>query len=422
MTQDARAIAETLNHACHCRGADVDALTAGLSLAAASAAGADDLLRARPHLISGVTAFVAEPDMAAMLSVVAAVEAAASMPRYQEQALARAGANAAIDHGPAGVFMGYDFHLTADGPRLIEVNTNAGGAFISAAIARTRQACLPDGAGGDFRRGRAEDFDAAVIASFRSEWRRQRGAQDLRRVAIVDDAPSAQFLYPEFLLARRLFETNGVEATIVDAADLDYSEGRLLAGGRAVDLVYNRVTDFSLTSPSHAALAAAYETGGAVVTPSPRHHALFADKRNLVRLSDRDFVRGLGLDPIQAGALAFIPPAVEVGAANAVGLWASRQKFYFKPVGGFGSKAVYRGDKITRTVWSHIVAGGYIAQEFARPAGRTVKVGGVSEDRKFDIRLYTYDGALLLAAARLYQGQTTNFRTPGGGFAPVFVV
>jgi hypothetical protein len=24
--------------------------------------------------------------------------------------------------------------------------------------------------------------------------------------------------------------------------------------------------------------------------------------------------------------------------------------------------------------------------------------------------------------ARLYQGQTTNFRTPGGGFAPVFTV
>jgi hypothetical protein len=27
-----------------------------------------------------------------------------------------------------------------------------------------------------------------------------------------------------------------------------------------------------------------------------------------------------------------------------------------------------------------------------------------------------------LTAARLYQGQTTNFRTPGGGFAPVYVV
>jgi hypothetical protein len=29
---------------------------------------------------------------------------------------------------------------------------------------------------------------------------------------------------------------------------------------------------------------------------------------------------------------------------------------------------------------------------------------------------------VLLAAARLYRGQTTNFRTPGGGFAPVFVI
>jgi hypothetical protein len=29
---------------------------------------------------------------------------------------------------------------------------------------------------------------------------------------------------------------------------------------------------------------------------------------------------------------------------------------------------------------------------------------------------------VLLLAARLYQGQTTNFRTPGGGFAPVVVV
>ena len=29
---------------------------------------------------------------------------------------------------------------------------------------------------------------------------------------------------------------------------------------------------------------------------------------------------------------------------------------------------------------------------------------------------------VLLAAARLYQGQTTNMRTPGGGFAPVLEV
>ena len=39
---------------------------------------------------------------------------------------------------------------------------------------------------------------------------------------------------------------------------------------------------------------------------------------------------------------------------------------------------------------------------------------------KLDVRCYVYDGAVQLVASRLYQGQTTNFRTEGGGFAPVF--
>ena len=51
-----------------------------------------------------------------------------------------------------------------------------------------------------------------------------------------------------------------------------------------------------------------------------------------------------------------------------------------------------------------------------------IRVDEVPHARKMDVRLYTYDGRVLLAAARLYQGQTTNFKTPGGGFAPVFVI
>ena len=37
--------------------------------------------------------------------------------------------------------MGYDFHLGADGPMLIEVNTNAGAAFLNALLARAQRAC-----------------------------------------------------------------------------------------------------------------------------------------------------------------------------------------------------------------------------------------------------------------------------------------
>lgn len=39
---------------------------------------------------------------------------------------------------------------------------------------------------------------------------------------------------------------------------------------------------------------------------------------------------------------------------------------------------------------------------------------------KCDLRNYVYDGSVQWVAARLHQGQTTNFRTRGGGFAPVY--
>jgi len=89
---------------------------------------------------------------------------------------------------------------------------------------------------------------------------------------------------------------------------------------------------------------------------------------------------------------------------------------------GYGSKAVYRGDKITRGVFDEITNGEYVAQAFAPPSERMMRVEGEAASRKVDVRIYAYAGKALLAVARLYQGQTTNFRTPGGGFAPVFAV
>jgi hypothetical protein len=39
---------------------------------------------------------------------------------------------------------------------------------------------------------------------------------------------------------------------------------------QTVDLIYNRLTDFCLEDPAHAALRAAYENGVVVLTPHPR--------------------------------------------------------------------------------------------------------------------------------------------------------
>jgi hypothetical protein len=63
-----------------------------------------------------------------------------------------------------------------------------------------------------------------------------------------------------------------------------------------------------------------------------------------------------------------------------------------------------------------------VAQETVTPSERALHVNGDTQDLKLDIRAYVYDGSIQALAARLYQGQTTNFRTPGGGFAPVVVV
>jgi hypothetical protein len=104
---------------------------------------------------------------------------------------------------------------------------------------------------------------------------------------------------------------------------------------------------------------------------------------------------------------------------NRDAVWAQRRALFFKPATGYGSKAAYRGDKLTKRVWEEIATGTYVAQALVAPSERQVAETQVTP-LKADIRNYAYAGVVKLVAARLYQGQTTNFRTPGGGFAPVF--
>jgi hypothetical protein len=60
------------------------------------------------------------------------------------------------------------------------------------------------------------------------------------------------------IVARRLFERHGVAAEIVDAADLSWNGRELRTDDLTIDMVCNRLVDFSLDETSHAALRAAY--------------------------------------------------------------------------------------------------------------------------------------------------------------------
>ena len=74
------------------------------------------------------------------------------------------------------------------------------------------------------------------------------------------------------------------------------------------------------------------------------------------------------------------------------------------------------------TLIEAIAQGGFIAQAVVPPSERTLHVDGVEQRLKLDLRNFVYRDGVQLVSARLYQGQTTNFRTPGGGFAAVFSV
>jgi hypothetical protein len=419
-TPERTAIADALNASCFCASLDARRLRTALEAEVGSAEIFALVQERCPHLFAARPVFVEGAHLEAMAAVMAAVERVAALPTYRDRVLARAPAIARHDPGALGAFFGYDFHAAGSGLGLIEVNTNAGGAMLNAVLARAHRACCTPverlGLGADA----AEHFEQAILEMFFREWELAGRPGRPRTIAIVDEAPAGQYLYPEFLLFQRLFERFGLRAFVSDPAELRHERGRLMLGDTRIDLVYNRLTDFYLEAPASAALREAYLADTAVVTPHPRAHALFADKRNLALLSDSAALDTFGVDAgTKATLLGGIPRTVVVEPGGADALWARRKQLFFKPFAGFGGKAAYRGDKLTQRVWQEIAAGGYVAQQLVAPGERMLS-GDADRALKYDLRNYAYGSRVQWVGARLYQGQTTNFRTPGGGFAPVY--
>ena len=453
MTQ-CRILAESLNTGCICQSLDRAALRSALEHEAPDFW--DTVIAPRPHMFSDVTVFVGAHDLARMAAVIAAIEQVTALPAYRQHIGI---ANSAFPEPQVhSVFFGYDFHMSAAGPQLIEINTNAGGGLLNAILAHAQRSCCPAAeASKVVLPGELARHDPAemFIAMFRNEWRLERGDAPLRTIAIVDDDPASQYLQPEFELFRRLFERHGLQALICDPRELMLCHGGIWLscgdGETRVDLVYNRLTDFDLTENAHAVLREAILRGVAVVTPHPYAHALYADKRNLCALTDASLLEGWGVAAeTRALLLSAIPRTELVTPERADDFWARRKQLFFKPATGYASKAAYRGDKITKRVFDEVLqgaketrraapsvslppgggtsqsgvfgGGSYVAQALAPPSLRKVEIAGEMTELKVDLRNFVYSGAVQLVSARLWQGQTANLRTPGGGFAPVLGV
>ncbi len=417
---------DNFNRECFCISLDETALARSMAADIGNPALFDLVQDRLPSLFSARPVVLSRAQVQGMAQLISALESVVALPAYREAVLARSDPIARHPNRARSVFMGYDFHVNAEGLGLIEVNTNAGGGLLNALLARAQRACCAEVEGLVPTGAQVDALESAFVAMFRQEWQLCQPGRALQTVAIVDVSPEQQYLYPEFLLFQSLFKRHGIQAFIADPAQLDWQGGRLWCQGDhkpvAIDLVYNRLTDFALAEPQHAHLREAYVQDAVVLTPHPQAHALLADKRNLALLCQADNLQAMGVpQATQAVLLAGIPHTEVVTSENAERFWAERKHFFFKPFAGYGGKAAYRGDKLTHRVWAEIAAGGYIAQAWVAPGERAISGGESAQVLKFDVRNYVYDGQVQSLAARLYQGQTTNFRTPGGGFSPVYI-
>ena len=419
MTDDS--LANSLNRHCHCINVDQGVLRASLETRLGETGAWARLQDSHPHLLADSPVFISHGQVAQIKELIAAIERVVSLESYQEEVIGWAPPIARDNPGAHGVFFGYDFHLTNDGPQLIEINTNAGGALLLLEVASAQQACCNEVE--NFVTGRVDttDLEQTFVAMFRDELRTQRPGRELRRVAVVDENPDEQYLSPEFTLFKTMFRRHNIDALVTGPEAFLLEDGRLLVDEKPVDLVYNRLTDFYLQSPACAVLNRAYRDASAVITPSPYTHAVYANKRNLTVLCDADRLITLGANkPTIATLVRGVPRTELVTAQNADALWAERKRLFFKPTCGFGSRGTYKGAKLTRKTWDSILSDKYIAQELVAPSERLVILDGNEQALKLDVRCYTYKGEIQLLGARMYRGQTTNFRTDGGGLAAVF--
>ncbi len=320
--------------------------------------------------------------------------------------------------------MSFDFHLINDeNPKLIEVNTNASSSLIITESYRTQK--LKN----IFERG-SENFEADILSCFKNEfelWKKtsSQSKRELKVIAIVDEAPASQKMYLEFLLYQDLFESAGYTCIISDPIDLSIIGDRLTyRDQQSIDLVYNRHTDFYFSTPACSHLKEAYSKSLVCFSPHPFEYAMLADKQRLFELSTQpELLKSLSKDEQDLIHSVLLKSYDIRESQDKEWFWKNKKSLFFKPKRSYGGKASYRGQGVTQGVFAHILAGEYLAQEFAPPSEIDVTLEDQSSTSfKYDLRFYVYNGRIQQAAARLWRGQMTNINSLGGGLAPIFVI
>jgi hypothetical protein len=327
---------------------------------------------------------------------------------YQKQILQKFPFAASGFAKTPSVLCSLDVHINDDGDlKIIEINTNASSFLVNAEHSQSRSLHQFPNA----KQKLKESFQKAFGSLLKPG----------NLFLIVDDKPEQQNMYFEFLMYREFLKKEfGVECEIAAPQELVADANQQIVwNGRKVSGIYNRHTDFYFAESP--AMAKGFQNEATLFSPNPWGYALIADKNRLVEWNDDFFA---SLQKNENLSLPFLQKALLKtyhfsDFKDADDLWAQRNRFFFKPPNAYGSRSVYKGKSISRTVYQRIYTDGYLAQE-AVPAPE-VKMTYENQEHvfKYDLRFYFFEDQIHLAVARLYQGQLTNLQTPLGGLAPL---
>lgn len=362
-----------------------------------------------PLPVSPYLAVLPRRDLRRMIALVRLLYKLSKRRAYRHHLDSELPVSALCDPGYDAVMMGYDFHLTESGPKLIEVNTNAGGLWYASLCYQPEEDGFGARLGAKLVKTFCDDY-----ASFRKEAEARP-----RLIVIVDENPEAQILYPEMQVFAALFADHGIEAAIAGPEALEARDDGLCYAGKAVDMIYNRHCDFYLQTPAMAAIRAAYLCGEVCLSPNPRAYGLLADKRRMLLWCRPTVMRGFGLtEPELALLAASIPETRMLASLPGDEVWRARKQWVFKPGTGYASRGVYVGDKLTKNKLAELDPDETLLQQRIVPS---LTFGADQQAFKTDYRLFVHRNRILGVAARIYQGQVTNLRTENGGFARVCV-
>jgi uncharacterized circularly permuted ATP-grasp superfamily protein len=270
----------------------------------------------------------------------------------------------AFDPGPPDVVLSrLDAFVTPEGPRFIEINSDAPAGFgYSDRMARLFEE-LP--VFREFARRAPVSYlpsDEGLVRAVVGQWR-SSGGEARPRVAIVDWAEVKT--RPDQEILREAFVARGFDCLLADPREVEIARGRLRAGGAPVDLVYRRAVLSELVEHEEEvkAFLEAYRRGVCPVVNSLRCR-LSEDKAFFAILTDETFAHLMD-DEERALIGRVLPWTRRVAERRTLKgerevdlvpfVIQEREKLVLKPAHAYGGRSVFLGSETEPADWERAV-------------------------------------------------------------------